>query len=301
MSFIKQQKKARYIAIIILLCQCYLIKLRGEETHSFDFPKKLPALTNLVEISLPEIVIPQTLTKHFGGAEISNMASASISHLLDLSGRFIILEGTNKARCRCRATLTGLQSERSDQTNRTSGSGLVGGVTSFFSKPFAGKQIPTNSDRTVSQRRALLGVKLMLEIIETKRDAILATGKGRADELHHETNGTSGEIGGISSSKTVSATNDADYHSDLFELAAYRALTNMFPQLDERLSALPPPPTQEQSQPQKETLQQTPKSDATANKEDPSTRLEKLKKLFDSGLISQDEYKTKKQQILNDL
>ena len=295
-------KHVSRLFLCFLNLTCSSATVLASETNTFDFPKKPDAFTNLLEIGPPEVNCPPNLTKHLGGSEITNMASVSIRHLLDLSGRFTLIEDPGSARILCRTTLSGLHSERTDHTKSTSGDGFLSSAGGFFSKPFKGKSPPTNSSKTVSEQDNLLDVKLVMEFVDINSGRILATGEGKADEFHHTTNGTNSNIIGYASQNTGTTTNEADFHSDLIEEAAFIALTNMLPHLDGKLMGLPPiaaaPPSMDKENNKRKAVKSGQKED---NDSDPEEQLTKLKKLLDAGLITKEQYEKKAQVILDRL
>jgi len=227
------------------------------ESLKLEFPPKPAELTNCPTIGQPEIELSSTLAEKLGGPDITNLLVPSIAHMLNQSERFRLTHG-KQARCRCVVRLTDLRISQFGGKSKFD-FGQAGRVFGSFFKGQSGvpaqfTDLCTNINWSSDKVQLNVRCAVSVEIIDTESEVVLAEAIGEeartntAKAIGVELTGlvygkgdqeTTGNNGSASNCST-----GADYQTLLVQLASYRAICNLLPTLDKKLTQLansPPP------------------------------------------------------------
>ncbi|HTL55695.1 MAG TPA: zinc ribbon domain-containing protein [Candidatus Limnocylindrales bacterium] len=259
LAWITQGRLAVLINVFLLLQSFGAGPPGTVERLQLDFPPRPSLLTNRPTISQPEIEFSSTQAGKLGGPEVTTMLVPSIAHLLNASDRFTLTHG-KQARCRCVVRLTELT------IRQIGGKATIdpGRVTQAFGTLFKGKDaviasqvadLSTNINWSSDKVQLSVRCAVSVEIIDTKSDIVLAedigeetrtnTAKAISLALGALVYGKDDGQNGNNDGNPSTSGNCGDHQSRLVQLATYRAICNLLPQLDKRLLELADPPASE--------------------------------------------------------
>jgi hypothetical protein len=234
---------------VLLLCSLGAGGIESGETSRRLFPAKPAGLTNCPTIGQPEIKLSSTQAEKLGGQDTTNLLVAQIAQLLSQSERFKLTHD-KKARCRCVVRLSDLAIEQAKGTTKVNPGQLGKAIGGFLKKnskiPSTVADLSTNIIWSNDIQKLSIRCAVLVEIIDAENDEVLAQDIGEATCANTAKAMSLNLLGlgyGAGNTDNTGATASStgagvNYQARLVQRAAYKAICNLIPSLDQKLLSL---------------------------------------------------------------
>jgi hypothetical protein len=219
-----------------------LIDQTNDAPPVLTLPAKPQALKTVASLGQPQVHFSAHLEKMFDADALGSQMGAELGTILNNSGRFGLTEDEHP-QYRCKILVNNLEIQQT-QSGATNGLAKLG---SFFQKLKPGGSLSMLTNVNLAQADLFLTVKctVQMEFFNEATKFLVASATGMVDEKG-STKAVALQVAGVSllkqnlpGSQSEMPTNTFDLQCRIMETAAFRALTNLMPSLDECLLHAP--------------------------------------------------------------